>query len=243
MIIPAIDFQGGTVVQLIQGEQKALERDLQEMLELFRGFPVLQIIDLDAAKGEGNNGALVERCCRAGYRVRVGGGIRSVERARQVLDWGAEQVIVASAAFRDGKPDFAFLESLQALRREHIMLGVDARNGQVAVGGWRKLLPLTSVEAVRLMEPYTAEFLFTNVDTEGLMQGIPLDRVREVRAATNAGLTVAGGISSLEEIDALEALRCNSVLGMSLYTGKLPLEVLRQRAMQAANKQVTAVDH
>lgn len=228
MIFPAIDFQGGAVVQLVQGERKALERDLDEMLAAFRGFPVLQIIDLDAAKGEGDNGGLVRRCCQAGYRVRVGGGIRTVEKAREVLAWGAEKVIVSSAAFRDGKPDLAFLESLQVIGRDAIILAVDSRGGHVAVKGWREILPLPTVEAVQALTPYCSEFLYTNVDTEGLMQGIPLERVREVRGATDNDLTVAGGIASLFEIEALEALRCNSVLGMAIYTGKLNLDDLRR---------------
>lgn len=230
MIFPAIDFQGHSVVQLVQGERKALERDLGEMLEAFRGFPVLQIIDLDAAKGEGDNGALVRRCCQAGYRVRVGGGIRTLEKAREVLSWGAEKVIVSSAAFRHGKPDVAFLESLQAIGRDATILAVDSRGGHVAVKGWREILPLPTVSAVEALTPYCSEFLFTNVDTEGLMQGIPLERVREVREATENDLTVAGGIASLFEIEALEAMRCNSVLGMAIYTGKLNLDDLRRFA-------------
>ncbi len=232
MLFPAIDFESGHVVQLVQGERRALQRELQPTLELFRGFPCLQIIDLDAAKGEGDNGALVERCCAAGYRVRVGGGIRSLERARQVLAWGAEQVIVSSAAFKDGLPDFAFLASLQAIGRERIILAVDSRGGHVAIGGWRNVLPLTTLEAIAVLEPYCSEFLYTNVDTEGLMQGIPMDRIREVRQATQHQLTIAGGISSLEEIKMLDVMHCHSVLGMAIYTGKLSLDSLRPFASQ-----------
>lgn len=229
MIFPAIDFEAGQVVQLVQGERRALQRELAPTLELFRGFPCLQIIDLDAAKGEGDNGALVERCCAAGFRVRVGGGIRSVARARQVLDWGAEQVIVSSAAFKHGQPDLEFLTALDAaVGRGRVILAVDARQGQVAVDGWRTLLPLTPLAAVALLAPYCGEFLYTHVDTEGLMQGLPLDPIRALRAATALPLTVAGGISTLAEIEALEALHCNSVLGMALYTGKLPLDALRR---------------
>jgi len=232
MLFPAIDFEAGHVVQLVQGERRALQRELAPTLELFQGFPCLQIIDLDAAKGEGDNGALVERCCAAGFRVRVGGGIRTLARARQVLAWGAEQVIVSSAAFKDGRPDLAFLAALQAVGRERIILAVDSRGGQVAIAGWRQVLPLTTLAAIAALEPFCSEFLYTNVDTEGLMQGIPLDRIREIRQATPHQLTIAGGISTLEEIRTLDAMRCHSVLGMAIYTGKLSLDSLRPFAGQ-----------
>lgn len=227
MIIPAIDFQGGAVVQLVQGEATALERELEPTLEWLRGFPLLQIIDLDAAKGEGDNAALVRRCCQAGFRVRVGGGVRSLERARAVLDDGAEQIIIASAAFADGAPNRAFLDSLQPLGRERIILAVDTRGGQVVTHGWRHRLPLAAPDAVQQLEPYCGGFLYTHVDTEGLMQGIPLDAVAAVRASTTLPLTVAGGISDEAQIAALTQLGCDCVLGMAIYTGKLDLARLR----------------
>ncbi len=227
MIIPAIDFQNGTVVQLVQGERTALERDLDATLEWLAGFPLLQIIDLDAARGIGDNSALVRRCCRAGFRVRVGGGVRTLERARAVLDDGAEQVIIGSAAYRDGAPDAEFLDALQAVGRERLILAVDTKNGTVATHGWRQAQPITAVDAVRRLAPWSGGYLYTHVDTEGLMQGIPLDAVRAVRAATPLPLTVAGGIATEAEIAALTALDCHCVLGMAIYTGKLDLARLR----------------
>ena len=235
MIIPAIDFQGGHVVQLVQGERTALERELDPTLAWLEGFPWLQIIDLDAAKGEGDNSALVRRCCRAGFRVRVGGGIRTLERARAVLADGAEQVILGSAVFREGAPDLAFLESLQPVGREHLMLAVDAREGRVATHGWRQRQPLTAVEAVRQLEPYAGGFLYTHVDTEGLMQGIPLAAVEAVRAETQRPLSVAGGIATEAQIDALTRLGCDCILGMALYTGRLDIAALRAAARTAAS--------
>ncbi len=234
MVIPAIDFAGGQVVQLVQGERQALTRELEPTLAALQGFPVLQIVDLDAAKGEGDNRELVRRCCRAGFRVRVGGGIRDRARAEEVLGWGAEQIIVASAVFSpDGLSDF--LPSLAALGRERLIVALDARAGRVAVRGLRQAVPLTPLEALRLAEPHCGGFLYTHVETEGLMSGLPLAPVRELRAATRRPLAVAGAIASLEEIERLEALGCDSVLGMALYTGKLPLAALRRMIAAAGD--------
>ncbi|HVA64559.1 MAG TPA: HisA/HisF-related TIM barrel protein [Terriglobales bacterium] len=227
MLIPAIDFQAGAVVQLVQGERWALERALEPTLAWLRGFPWLQVVDLDAAKNEGENCVLVERCCRAGFRVRVGGGVRSLDRARALLDAGAEQVIVGSAAFAGAAPNREFLEPLQSLGRERIVVAVDARGGQVVTHGWRQPLPLSPVEAVQALAPWAGGFLYTHVDTEGLMAGIPLDAVAAVRAASPRPLGVAGGISDMEQIAALTGMGCDCVLGMAIYTGTLSLEELR----------------
>lgn len=230
MIIPSIDLQNGRVVQLVQGERLALERDLDAMLAAFAGFPCLQVIDLDAAKGAGANDALVRRCCAAGFAVRAGGGIRSRARAEQALGWGAAQVIAGSAAFTDKGLDLAFLESLAPLGAGRVLLAVDARQGQVAIHGWRRMLPLTPVDAIRQAEAHCGGFLYTHIDGEGLQQGTSLAAAAALRAATSLPLAIAGGIASLAEIEALEAMGCDAVLGMALYTGKLDLEALRARA-------------
>lgn len=242
MIIPAIDFQAGRVVQLVQGERLALERDLEEMLDAFAGFPWLQVIDLDAAKGEGANGALVRRCCRAGFRVRVGGGIRSRARAEEVLSWGAERLILGSAAFRADGVNTAFLGALAPLGQERLIVAVDSRNDHVAVAGWRQLLALTPAEAIRMAEPQCGGFLYTHIDGEGLMQGTSLPAVRRLRAATRLPISVAGGIASMAEITALEALGCDAVLGMALYTEKLALAGLRAHAAATGRAALTEKD-
>ncbi len=227
MVIPAIDLQGGRVVQLVQGERLALERGLDEMLAAFQGFPWLQVIDLDAAKGVGSNDALIRRCCQAGFQVRFGGGVRSRDRAEQILQWGASRVIVGSAAFTAAGVNTEFLAGLAPLGTERLILAVDSRQGQVAIGGWRRLLPISPADAVRQAAPWVGEFLYTHIDTEGLMQGTSLPAVRELRAATAHRLSIAGGIASQEEIAALAALDCDAVLGMAIYTGKLSLAALR----------------
>ena len=222
MLIPSIDLRNGKVVQLVQGERLALEdADLDGWIRRFAAFPKLQLIDLDAAIGTGNNDALVQYVC--GQRVcRVGGGIRSIERAREVLAQGATHVIVGSSLFRDGRPALDFAGELaDAVGADRVIAAVDTKGGRVAVKGWRETVPLTAVEAVRALEPYCLEFLYTHVDKEGLMQGTDMAAIRAVRDATSRRVVAAGGITTQDEIDQLDALGVDAVVGMAIYTGRL----------------------
>jgi phosphoribosylformimino-5-aminoimidazole carboxamide ribotide isomerase len=222
MLIPSIDLQAGAVVQLVQGERLAIkDDDVFAWVRRFARFPKVQVIDLDAAMGAGDNLSLVKRIA-AQLRCRVGGGIRSAARASEVLAAGAQQVIVGSALFKDGRPDLAFAEDLtEAAGRERIIAAVDSRNGRVVIHGWKTALDITAVEAVRALEPYCDEFLYTHVDTEGLMGGTNLDAIRAVRDATSCRVTAAGGITTREEIDELDAIGVDAVVGMAIYTGTL----------------------
>jgi phosphoribosylformimino-5-aminoimidazole carboxamide ribotide isomerase len=225
MLIPSIDLQGGRIVQLVQGEQLAIEAtDPEVWIARFSGFPRVQLIDLDAAKGRGDNAAMVADICGR-LPCRVGGGIRSVARARQVLDAGAHAVIVSSALFRDGAVDVVFARTLaEAVGTERIIGAVDSRGGHVAIHGWRTVLPITAVDAVRALEPFCGEFLYTHVDKEGLMQGSDIDAILAVRRATRRRVTAAGGITTWDEIDRLDAEQVDAVVGMAVYTGQLPLD-------------------
>jgi len=225
VLIPSIDLQGGRIVQLVQGERLAIEaNDPEVWITRFSGFPRVQLIDLDAAKGQGDNSAMVRQICRR-LPCRVGGGIRSVERARDVLDAGAHAVIASSALFRDGAVDAVFARTLaEAIGPERLIAAVDSRGGHVAIHGWRTVLPMTAVDAVRALEPFCAEFLYTHVDNEGLMQGTDLDAILAVRRATTRRVTAAGGITTWEEIDRLDAYQVDAVVGMAVYTGELPLD-------------------
>jgi phosphoribosylformimino-5-aminoimidazole carboxamide ribotide isomerase len=224
MLIPSIDLQNGHVVQLVQGERLAIEApDPEPWIVRFSAFPRVQLIDLDAARGRGEHAAMVATICRR-LPCRVGGGIRTIDRARQVLEAGAHAVIVSSSLFRDGGVDLAFAESLAAaVGPEHVIAAVDSRGGHVAIHGWKTVLPITAVDAARALEPYCAEFLYTHVDKEGLMQGTDMDAILAVRRATSRRLTAAGGITTWDEIDALDAAGVDSVVGMAIYTGQLPL--------------------
>ena len=225
MLIPSIDLQNGSVVQLVQGEKLAIRApDAEPWIAKFSRFPRVQLIDLDAAMGKGDNCAIVASICGR-LPCRVGGGIRSVERAQSVLAGGAHAVIASSALFRDGAVDVAFARTLaEAVGREHVIAAVDSRGGRVAIHGWKTVLPITAVEAVQALEPYCDEFLYTHVDKEGLMQGTDMDAILAVRRATTRRVTAAGGISTWADIDALDAAGVDSVVGMAIYTGQLPLD-------------------
>ncbi len=224
MLIPAIDLKDGAVVQLVQGERLAIRHDdVFAWVRRFERFPKVQVIDLDAAMGSGDNLTLVRQIAGA-LACRVGGGIRTVARARDILAAGAQQVIVGSSLFRDGAVNLPFAEELaNAVGAERVIAAVDSRGGHVVVHGWTTAVPLTAVEAVRTLEPYCHEFLYTHVDAEGLMQGTDLQAIFAVRRATTRRLTAAGGITTREEIDALEAEGVDAVVGMAVYTGRLDL--------------------
>jgi phosphoribosylformimino-5-aminoimidazole carboxamide ribotide isomerase len=224
MLIPSIDLQNGHVVQLVQGERLAIEApDPEPWIAKFASFPRVQLIDLDAARGRGDNRAFVQAICGR-LPCRVGGGIRSVERAREVIALGAHAVIASSALFRDGVVDAAFARSLaEAVGGERVIAAVDSRGGRVVIHGWKTALPLTAVDAVRALEPFCSEFLYTHVDTEGLMGGTDMRAIMAVRQATARRVTAAGGITTWDEINQLDAAGIDAVVGMAIYTGQLPL--------------------
>ena len=225
MIIPCIDLMGRKVVQLVQGQEnsKALELpDPLAVLEKFREYPEIQVIDLDAAMGRGAQSDIVRELSRR-KPCRVGGGIRSVERALEVVNDGARKVIVGSAAFTSTGINSEFLRALAgAAPRDKIMIAVDCLGDRVAIRGWKEVLPLTSGEALPQLEPYCSEFLCTCIDVEGKLQGTNLDWFRRLRAATRLPITAAGGITTDEEIHALEEMGMHAALGMAIYRKVFP---------------------
>jgi len=224
MFIPAIDLKGGAVVQLIQGERLAIkDTDVFRWVERFARFPKVQVIDLDAAMGSGDNLPLV-RTIAGRLTCRVGGGVRTVARAQELLEAGAQQVIVGSSLFKDGQPDLDFARALDdTVGAERVIAAVDSRAGQVVIHGWKTALPVSAVDAVRALEPYCGEFLYTYVDAEGLMGGTNIPAILAVKAATTRRLTAAGGITTQDEIDTLEQSGVDAVVGMAVYTGKLQI--------------------
>jgi phosphoribosylformimino-5-aminoimidazole carboxamide ribotide isomerase len=232
MLIPSIDLKGGKVVQLVQGEKVAIESDdLDGWVDRFSTFPKIQLIDLDAAMGTGTNDELVRRVA-ARLPCRVGGGIRSVGRAQDLLDAGAQAVIIGSAFFdvrrsaeEGGIIKFDFAKALrEAVGAHRVIAAVDARGGRVVIHGWRTTLPISAVDAVQALDPYCGEFLYTHVDKEGLMQGTDVEAIKAVAAVTNRKVTAAGGITTQEEIDELDRIGVDAVVGMALYTGRLALK-------------------
>lgn len=232
MLIPSIDLKGGKVVQLVQGEKLAVESDdLDGWIERFARFPKIQLIDLDAAMGIGTNDALVRKVA-ARLPCRVGGGIRSVGRAQDLLEAGAQSVIVGSAFFdirraADGGSviKFDFAQAMRdAIGLDRVIAAVDAKAGRVVIHGWRTALPITAVDAVKALDPYCGEFLYTHVDKEGLMQGTDMAAIQAVKDATARRVTAAGGVTTREEVDALDRLGIDAVVGMAIYTGAMALD-------------------
>jgi phosphoribosylformimino-5-aminoimidazole carboxamide ribotide isomerase len=223
MLIPSIDLQGGRIVQLVQGERLALASDdLDGWIARFRGRPAVQVIDLDAARGEGANDDLVRHIC-ARLPCRVGGGIRS-DRAEATLALGATHAIVGSALFTRDGIDLAFAKRLASrVARDRLIAAVDSRGGRVVIHGWRTELAFGPADAVKQLEPYVGGFLYTHVDREGLMQGTDLAAIEAVAAATTLRVTAAGGITTRDEIDYLDARGIDAVVGMALYTGRLAI--------------------
>jgi phosphoribosylformimino-5-aminoimidazole carboxamide ribotide isomerase len=220
MLIPSIDLMGGKIVQLVQGHRKALEfDDPQEWVQRFSKYPLVQLIDLDAAIGSGNNRRLVRELARK-LPCQVGGGIRTIEAMREMLDLGAQRVILGSSLISHGAVNAAFAqEAAIAFGPEQLVFAADCLGGRVAIKGWRETTGLYAVDLMAALEPYCRAFLYTHIDTEGLLQGIPMDVVRALRGSTARQLIVAGGIRSREEVDALDAIGIDAVVGMAIYRG------------------------
>jgi phosphoribosylformimino-5-aminoimidazole carboxamide ribotide isomerase len=224
MLIPSIDLQGGRIVQLVQGEKLAVETsDFDGWIERFSSYSKVQLIDLDAAKNAGSNEALIGEICTR-LPCRVGGGIRTARRAEQIIGLGATAVILASSLFKDGAVNLALAQEVSsAITPQKFIGAVDSRGGRVVVDGWRTVLPITPADAVRALEPYCDEFLYTHVDLEGLMKGTDMAAIDAVRTATTRKLTAAGGITTMDEVDQLDRLGVDAVVGMAIYTGRMSL--------------------
>jgi phosphoribosylformimino-5-aminoimidazole carboxamide ribotide isomerase len=222
MLIPSIDLMGGKVVQLVQGERKALEFDnFSHWVERFISYPMVQLIDLDAAMGKGENRKLVEYFAER-LPCQVGGGIRSVNAVQQMLRSGAKKVIIGSALLKDGSVNVSMAESMaHAAAAARLIFAVDSRGGRVAIKGWQERTELTPEQMMRDTEVYCGGFLYTHIDTEGTMSGIPIDTIRKLRQSTRRKLIAAGGIRSMNEVNELDTMGVDAVVGMALYTGKL----------------------
>jgi phosphoribosylformimino-5-aminoimidazole carboxamide ribonucleotide (ProFAR) isomerase len=218
---------GGKAVQLVRGRRKALEADAMEMVRVFEGFPIIHVIDLDAALAQGNNDRIIAKIC-AKRVCRVGGGIRSVRRAKEVAALGARQIIIGTAAFTEDGVNQKFLAAARrAAGKKRLMIALDTVRGRIVVRGWRARTRLRAEEVMPALEPFCSGFLCTYVDKEGMMQGTNLRWFRRLRKATKLPMTAAGGITTREEIDALEQLGMDAAVGMAIYTGKLPLNRVR----------------
>ena len=222
MLIPSIDLMGGRIVQLVQGEKLKLAfDDFDYWIDRFAKYPLVQLIDLDAAMRQGNNQELIEMVCKR-LPCQVGGGLRTPEDGQRLLDAGAKRVIYGSSLFSETGVDKAFAASLKkALGEDALCFSVDTKNGRVATKGWKESVDLTPEEAITWLEDFCAAFLYTNVDTEGTMQGFPMDIAAILRSTTARQLIVAGGIKARAEVDALDAMGVDAVAGMAVYSGAM----------------------
>ncbi len=234
MLIPSIDLMGGRIVQLVQGEKLKLAfDDFEYWIERFSKYPMVQLIDLDAAMRQGENRRLIEQFSKR-LPCQVGGGIGSIDRAQAMIAAGAKRVILGSALFGeddDGDEHLASESKLirrrfaaelaDAVGREHLVFSVDTKQGKVAVKGWKEQVDLSPANAMRGLESFCSAFLYTHVDKEGTMQGFPVDIAKELRSVTLRQLIVAGGIREQAEIDTLDAMGVDAVAGMAVYLGRL----------------------
>lgn len=222
MLIPSIDLMGGKIVQLIQGEKKALEfNDFDYWIRRFSEYPLVQLIDLDAAMGKGSNVELVKMICKR-LPCQVGGGVRTVEHAQALLESGAKRVILGSALMKDGTINVAFSDNCaRTLSAERLTFAIDSRNGKVAIHGWTQATEIDPVHMIRKIEHSCSAFLYTHIDTEGTMAGFPVEVAERLREATNKQMIVAGGIKSMDEVNALDAMGVDAVVGMAIYTGTI----------------------
>jgi phosphoribosylformimino-5-aminoimidazole carboxamide ribotide isomerase len=232
VLIPSIDLMGGRIVQLVQGKELKLAfDDFEHWIERFSGYPIVQLIDLDAAMRQGSNRPLIEQIAQR-LPCQVGGGIGSVERAREMLAAGARRVIIGSALFDASgavpegdtaglvRRDFA-QELADVVGADRLIFSVDTRDGHIAIKGWKQQVDLTPEIAMAALEPFCTAFLYTHIDREGTMQGFPIEIARRLRDTTKRQLIVAGGIREQKEIDALAALGIDAVAGMAVYLGRL----------------------
>lgn len=225
MVIASIDLMKGNAVQLVGGKEKVLERENPvQLAREFDRFGEVAVIDLDAALGTGENRELIKQLCRAAECL-VGGGIRTVEQAREWVSFGARKIIIGSRAFENNRVNVSFLETLgRSIGKERIIVAVDSRNREIVTHGWRKSTGLDLFETAKTLEPFVSELLFTCVEKEGKLEGTDMETVRRLREGFAKPLTVAGGVSSLEEIETLARLGVDVQLGMALYTGKIKLD-------------------
>lgn len=226
MLIPSIDLMGGRIVQLVQGEKLRLAfDDFEYWIERFSSYPLVQLIDLDAAMRQGDNRGLIEKVAHR-LPCQVGGGVRSAEQAQELLALGAERVIFGSILFREHETQpvatSVAATIAEAIGPERFVASIDSKGGRVAIRGWKQQTQVTPLEAVRELEAYCGSFLYTHVDTEGMLTGFPIAVAEQLRAATERSLIVAGGIREQSEIDALDAMGVDAVAGMAVYTGLLP---------------------
>ncbi len=223
-MIASIDLMGGKAVGLLNGKEKIFEADALKLARRFSKLFRLAVIDIDAAMGNGNNDALIKEILKFAD-CRVGGGIRSVERAKELLAYGAEKVIVGSKAFEEDTINKAFLKNLRdTVGRESVIIAIDCKDGIIQTEGWKHSTDLKLTEALHTLEEYCSEFLFTDISKDGTLEGANIDELRDLLKKTGNAITVAGGVRSIEELKGINVLGADAQVGMALYNGDIDLK-------------------
>ena len=234
MIYCSIDLMDGKAVQLVQGkaENKKLEvTDVMALALKFSKIGPINVIDLDAALERGNNREIILNLAKH-FSIRVGGGIRTVERAQEYIAAGVQKIIIGSKAH-----DRAFLEQLLgSVPKEKVIIALDSFGDKIVIRGWKEKTEVRPEEIIQILEPYCSEFLYTQVEKEGLMKGPDFERLKKLRKLTHYPLIAAGGISSLDDIAMLESENISSVLGMALYTGKIDYLEITKKMVHPTNE-------
>ncbi len=225
MVIPSIDIMNGKAVQLRGGEELVIEKD--NPLELAREFDrygEIAVIDLDAAMGKGDNLELIKEICKIA-ECRVGGGIRSVEKAKLLASYGAKKIIVSSKVFEGGRINFEFLKGLnEAIGWYKTMIAIDVRGDEIYTKGWKEPTGLNVYETAAKLERFASEYLFTDIDREGSLEGLNFEKIEKLRNSTKARITVAGGVRDLNDLMELKKYDVDAQVGMAIYTGKIDLK-------------------
>lgn len=232
MLIPSIDLMGGKIVQLghgihAHGQAKDVElAEFEPWLKKFEKFPLVHVVDLDAAMRQGSNKELLAKLTKR-LPCQVGGGASSVQIAKDMLAAGAKRVVVGSALVSNEKIDTEFAKRLSGdIGPEKLVFSVDTRQGLLTVGGWKKTVPITAEDAIRALEPYCKAFMHTHVEDSAMGSmggGFPMPEARELCKVTKRHLMVAGGIRSMDEVAELDAMGVDAIVGMAIYSGAMQL--------------------
>ena len=240
-LIPAIDLKGGRCVQLRQGKKEdEIFASAENPVEIARGWVIqgarrLHVIDLDGAfQEEKNNLGVIKKIAdaegvREKAKIQVGGGIRSYETAVELLETGIDRIIFGTVAL---KSPHLIEQVANAFSPERVMVALDARKGKVAIDGWREVTGVNATEAAKQVERIGAgSLLFTNIDVEGLMEGVDQEIIAEFVSSVSIPVVIAGGVSSVEDIGKIkDAGASGVVMGSALYKGKIDFnELLRRR--------------
>lgn len=227
-LYPAIDLRGGQAVRLYQGDYDQMtvynaDPVAQARTFVDAGAKYLHVVDLDGAKDDttANLQTIAAIAKLGGLKIEVGGGIRDEERIRRYLDLGVDRCILGTIAVKD----FAFTEKMARTYGARIAVGVDMKQGYVAVNGWKEVTPEPGVDFCRRCAAAgVGAIIATDISRDGTMQGTNLDLYRELLTIPGIEVTASGGIARMEELAELQAMGCHAaILGKSIYTGAIDL--------------------